>query len=85
MSVEIPADLQPFVRHAIATGGFANEQELVVELLRLAAGSLDGYRQMKEGVKRSVEDEQAGRVEEANFERARQQVQDEFDAHNQSI
>lgn len=39
---------------------------------------------MKKDVKRSVQDEQAGRAKEADFKEARQQVQDEFDANNQS-
>ena len=35
MSVEIPADVQPFIRQAIANGGYTDEQEVVTDILRL--------------------------------------------------
>ena len=41
MSVEIPTDLQPAIEAAIARGGYANEQELVSDILRAAVPALE--------------------------------------------
>ena len=47
VSVEIPADVQPLVAAAVAEGRYANEQELVSEILRLAVPALKGHEQMR--------------------------------------
>lgn len=67
MTLEIPADVQPFIRNAVASGIYANEQEAVTAILRVTASSLEGYEKIKQAVERSVQDELAGRVEEADF------------------
>ncbi len=59
MTVEIPPDLQPLVEDAIAKGAYANEQELVAEILRIAAPALEGYRQLKADVRQSLKEEKA--------------------------
>ena len=53
MSVDIPADLQPLLQAAIANGRYANEQELVTEVLRLTIPALEGYEQMRHDVQTS--------------------------------
>lgn len=84
MSVQIPSDLQPLISQAVARGDYADEQELVANILRLAAPALESYQQLKEDVRRSVEDETAGRMKEANFDGVRQRLQDELDENGQS-
>jgi Arc/MetJ-type ribon-helix-helix transcriptional regulator len=60
MTVEIPADLQPFVREQLQLGCFPNEQQLVTEALQL----LKALREDSlEGIKRGLEDAAAGRVQ----------------------
>ena len=76
MSVDIPADVQPFLQQAIAHGAYADEQEAVAAILRVAAGSLESYQKIQSSVQRSLEDEQAGRVREADFNGLRQQITD---------
>lgn len=83
MSVEVPTDLQPFIQNVLATGKYDSEQQVVEEILRLAAGSLEGYQELKEGVARSIEDEQAGRVKKVDFSAARQRLVDELDEAGQ--
>jgi len=41
MTVQIPADLQPFVRQQIELGCFPNEQQLVTEALQLLKAERD--------------------------------------------
>ena len=83
MSVEIPADLEPLLAQAIANGTYANEQELVAGILRIAAPALEGYRQLKAQVQKSLQEEEAGLVEDADFEAVRQQLRDEYDPSGQ--
>lgn len=76
MTVEIPADVQPFIRNTVASGIYASEQEAVTAILRVAASSLEEYEAIKQAVKRSVQDEMAGRVEEADFSKLRSKILD---------
>ena len=61
MTVEIPADVQPFIRNAVASGIYANEQEAVTAILRVAASSLEGYEESRQAVNHSMQDEPAER------------------------
>lgn len=79
MSVEIPADLQPLLQQAIATGRYANEQELVTEVLRIAMPALAGYEQMRRDVQTSLEQIDNGQVRDADFDSVRQRLCDEYD------
>ena len=77
--VEIPSDLQPAIQAAIARGGYANEQELVNEILRAAVPALGQYQQTQQDVRTSLEDLAQGKVREADFNSVRQQLCNEFD------
>lgn len=79
MSVEIPIDLQPLVREAIAKGHYRDEQELIAQLLRLAIPALDDYRTLRQEVQTSLEQFDAGEIREANFDALRQRLRDEYD------
>ena len=74
MTVEIPSDVQPFIKNAVASGAYSSEQEAVSAILRVAASSLEGYEKIKRAVKQSVQDEEAGRFEEADFTQLRSQI-----------
>ncbi len=74
MTVEIPTDVQPFIKNAVASGVYVSEQEAVSAILRIAAGSLQEYEHIKQAVAKSLEDEQAGRIEEADFSRIRSRI-----------
>ena len=78
-SVEIPSDLQPAIEAAIARCGYANEQELVNEILRAAVPVLDQYQQLRHDVQSSLEDVEQGKVREADFNSVREQLCNEFD------
>ncbi len=80
MSVDIPADLQPLLQAAIANGRYANEQELVTEVLRLTVPALEGYEQMRHDVQTSLEQIDRGEIRDADFDGIRQQLSDEHDA-----
>ena len=56
MSVEIPADLQPAIEAAIARGSYANEQELVSDILRAAVPVLGHYQQLRRDVQASLDE-----------------------------
>ena len=79
MSVEIPSDLQPLIEATIAKGGYANEQELVSDILRAAVPALEEYQQLRRDVQESLEQVEQGQVREADFDALRQQLCDEYD------
>jgi Arc/MetJ-type ribon-helix-helix transcriptional regulator len=60
MAIEIPADLQPFVREQIALGCFPSEQQLVNEALQLLKAERD---ESLEGIRLGLVDAAAGRVQ----------------------
>ena len=79
MSVEIPADVQPFIKQAIASGAYADEQEVVAEILRVAAPALENYRQLKAMVEQSEAEGQAGLDVDADFDAVRGELRDTYD------
>lgn len=60
MSIEIPADLQPFVRQQLELGHFPNEQQLVAEALQLLRAEQEAS---VEGVRQGLLDAANGRVQ----------------------
>jgi Arc/MetJ-type ribon-helix-helix transcriptional regulator len=60
MTIEIPADRQPFVREQLELGCFPNEQQLITEALQLLKAERD---QSIEGIKLGLADAAAGRVQ----------------------
>jgi hypothetical protein len=60
MTIEIPADLQPFVRQQLKLGCFTNEQQLVTEALQLLKAERE---QSIEGVRQGLADVAAGRTQ----------------------
>ncbi|MEO8497985.1 MAG: type II toxin-antitoxin system ParD family antitoxin [Planctomycetota bacterium] len=79
ISVEIPADVEPFIKQAIASGAYANEQEVVAEVLRLAAPALESYRQLKAMVESSEAEGEAGLDADADFESVRAELRHTYD------
>lgn len=79
MSVEIPSDLQPALQAAVARGGYANEQELVNSVLRVAVPALECYQRLRRDVQASLDDVGQGKVRDADFEAVRQQLRREYD------
>jgi len=79
MSVEIPADLQPAIEAAIAKGGYANEQDLVNDILRAAVPVLGQYQQLRRDVQASLDEVERGKVRDANFAAVREQLCKEYD------
>ena len=79
MSVDIPPDVEPFIKQAIAAGGYANEQEVVAEILRLAAPALESYRRLKATIEQSEAEGSADQDVDADFEGVRQQLRDSYD------
>ena len=62
MSVEIPTDLQPAIAAVVASGVYANEQELVSDILRAVVPALDQYQQLRRDVQASLDEVQQGKV-----------------------
>ena len=60
MSIEIPADLQPFVKEQLQLGCFGSEQQIVNEALQLLKAERE---ESLEGVRLGLADAAAGRVE----------------------
>ncbi len=60
MTIEIPADMLPFVRDQVALGCFSDEQQLVAEALRLLKVERE---ESLEGVRRGLADAVAGRTQ----------------------
>jgi predicted transcriptional regulator len=60
MSIEIPADLQSFVREQLALGCFQSEQQLVAEALQLLKADRDESLQ---GIQLGLADAAAGRFQ----------------------
>ena len=79
MSIEIPSELQSFVQGQLASGKFANEQELVIHLLRVLEQTKEGYDAMRAGVQRSLEQADRGEISKLDFDAIEQRLCDEFD------
>jgi len=79
MSVEIPTELQPQIAAAIARGNYANEQELVSDILRVTVPVLDQYQQLRKDVEDSFSELRNGKLKEADFIAMRQKIVDEHD------
>jgi len=79
MSVEIPTDLQPAIEAAIARGGYANEQELVSDILRAAVPVLTDYQKLRRDVQASLNDVLQGKVRDADFDTVRERLCNEYD------
>jgi Arc/MetJ-type ribon-helix-helix transcriptional regulator len=79
MSVEIPTDLQPAIEAALARGGYANEQELVSDILRAAVPVLANYQQLRRDVQASLEEALQGKVRDADFNVVRERLCKEYD------
>ena len=79
MNVEIPPDLEPKIQAAIIRGDFANEQELVAEILRVAMPILGDYKQLRRDVQTSLAEAERGDLRDADFDAVRQQLCKEFD------
>ena len=60
MTIEIPADLQPFVSEQLQLGCFQSEQQLVTEALQLLKAERDESLQ---GIRQGLADAAAGRVQ----------------------
>jgi Arc/MetJ-type ribon-helix-helix transcriptional regulator len=81
--VEIPADLESAIEAEVAKGGYANEQELVNEILRAAVPVLEHYRQLRRDVQSSLLELRQGSLRDADFDAVRQRLLDEFDESGQ--
>ena len=60
MSIEIPIELQPFVREQVALGCFPSEQQLVNEALQLLKAERD---ESLEGIRQGLADAAAGKMQ----------------------
>ena len=60
MPIDIPAELQSFVREQLQLGCFLNEQQLVTEALKLLKAERD---ETLEGIRAGLADAAAGRVQ----------------------
>ena len=78
--VEIPVEVQSLVATAIARGRFADEQELVSEILKVAVPALEDYDQLRRDVQTSVALAERGEIREADFDGIRKQLCNEYDA-----
>jgi len=79
VTVEIPFDMQPLVAAAVANGRFANEQELVPDILRVAVPVLGDYERLRRDVEESVAMAGRGEMREPDFAAVRRQLCDEYD------
>jgi len=78
MSIDIPSDLEPLVQEAVAKGHYRDEQQLVTELLRLAAPAMDGYQKLRSDACASLEQADRGAVKGADFEAVRRRLCEDY-------
>lgn len=78
VTVEIPTELQPAIEAAIARCGYANEQELVSDILRAAVPALGEYQQLRLDVQASLQDVEQGKFRNADFNAIREQIGNEY-------
>jgi Arc/MetJ-type ribon-helix-helix transcriptional regulator len=60
MSIDIPADFEPFVREQLQLGIFQSEQQIVSEALAMLKSERD---ETEEGIRMGLADAAAGRVQ----------------------
>ena len=78
MTVEIPFELQPLVAAAVARGRFANEQDLVADILRVTVPVLDDDERMRKEVAVSLDMADRGELREADFDGVRRRLCEEY-------
>jgi Arc/MetJ-type ribon-helix-helix transcriptional regulator len=79
VTVEIPFEMQPLIAAAVAHGPFANEQELVSDILRVAVPVLEDRERLRRDVDTSVAMAERGELRPADFAGVRRQLRDEYD------
>lgn len=79
MSVEIPTDLRPAIDAVVASGTYANEQELVSDILRAVVPALGNYQQLRRNIQASLDEVRDGKLRNADFDAVRQQLCEEYD------
>jgi hypothetical protein len=79
MNVEIPIEVQPLVAAAVAEGRFANEQELLSEILRVTVPVLEDYERLRREVKVSLDMADRGEIRDADFDALRRRLCNEYD------
>jgi hypothetical protein len=79
VTVEIPSELQPLLAAAVAHGRFANEQELVSDILRIAVPVLEDHERLRREVEMSVGMADRGELREADFVGLRRRLSEEYD------
>lgn len=62
MTIAIPSNLQNFVRHAVASGEVADEEELVTRALELYRQMSERHAALKADVQRSMAEAERGEV-----------------------
>jgi putative addiction module CopG family antidote len=60
MTDALPPDLAQFVQQEIATGHYGSEQEVVQEAVRFFRDSRERYEQLREEIRKSLADLDAG-------------------------
>ena len=79
MSIEIPTDLRPAIDAVVASGSYANDQELVSDILRAVVPALGHYQRLRRDVQASLDDVEDGELRAADFDALRQQLCEEYD------
>lgn len=79
-SVEVPVEVQSLVAKVIVRGRFADEQELVSEILKVTVPALEDSGQLRRDVQTSVAMADRGEIREADFDEICKQLCDEYDA-----
>ena len=79
MSVEIPNDLLPAIEAVVASGVYANEQELVSDILRAVLPALGQYQQLRRDVQASLDEVERGKVRDADFGALRRHLCGDYD------
>ncbi len=80
ITVSIPSRLQPFVEAELATGAFADENELVAKALELFRELSGRYQSLRNDVQQSIEQADRGDVALLDMGRIKDTLRAEFDA-----
>ena len=84
MTVSIPSRLQPFVEAELASGAFADENELVAKALELYREMSGKCQSLRNDVRQSIEQASRGEVAPLEMGRIKDTLRAEFDASDRT-
>ncbi len=84
LTVNLPPEIEQFLRQVVATGEYTDEQEAVLEAIRLLRDRDTRYRQLRTDVQEAIQSVDRGQGIELESKEATRRFFDELEAEVQA-